>query len=111
MPKSSRWICRDCARVCVSRAALADTWCSCGHYQLANQIEIPRPRVHIEVDWSKAHVSLMGEGMMRAIKEGKARQAKAERLGHHDWRQNVDEDDVLDALWRSLRRRRDGEAR
>jgi hypothetical protein len=34
MPKSSRWICRDCARICVSRAALAKEWCACGHYLL-----------------------------------------------------------------------------
>ena len=111
MPKSSRWICRECAHICCSRADLADTWCTCGQYQLANQIEIPRPRVHIEVDWSKCHVQLTGEGMMRAIREGEARQAKADRLGHLDWQQNVDEDDVLDALWRGIRRRRDGEVR
>ena len=111
MPKSSRWICRDCARICVSRAALAKEWYACGHYLLADPIEIPRPRVHIEVDWSEATVQLTGEGMMRAIKEGEARQAKAERLSHHDWQQNVDEDDVLDALWRGLRRRGKGEAR
>jgi hypothetical protein len=111
MPKSSRWICRNCARVCVSRAALADTWCSCGHYQLANQIEIPPPRVHIEVDWSKATIQLTGAGWARVFKEADARRARSERLGHHDWQQEVDEDDVLDALWRGLRRRRDGEVR
>ena len=48
---------------------------------------------------------------MRLIREGEARQAKAERLGHLDWQQKVDEDDVLDALWRGLRRRRNGELR
>ena len=40
MPKSSRWICRDCARICVCRAALAKEWCACGHYLLADPIEI-----------------------------------------------------------------------
>ena len=111
MAKSSRWICRDCAHICCSRAALADTWCSCGQYQLANQIEIPRPRIHIEVDWSKAHVSLTAEGWLRVLKEAEARRALSERLGHHDWQQDVDQDDVLEALWRGIRRRRDGKVR
>jgi hypothetical protein len=78
------WICRECARIYVSRAALSKEWCACGHYLLPNPIELPRPCVHIEVDWSKAHVSLTGEGWLRATKEGRARRAQAERLGHHD---------------------------
>ena len=73
MPKSARLICRECARICVSRAALADTWCACGQYQLANQIEIPRPCIHIEVDWDKCHVQLTGAGWARVLKEAEAR--------------------------------------
>lgn len=111
MPKSSRWICRDCARICVSRADLANTWCTCGQYQLANQIELPRPCVHIEVDWDKCHVQLTARGWLEVFKKADARRAQAERLGHHDWQQDVDEEDVLDALERGIQRRRNGEVR
>jgi hypothetical protein len=105
MPKSSRWICRECDRICVSRPALSKEWCACGHYLLPDPIEIPRPRVHIEIDWSKCHVQLTAAGWLRVLKEAEARRAQAERLGHHDWQQDVDEDDVLDALDRALQRR------
>ena len=45
---------------------------------LADPSEIRRPCIHHgAIDWSKATVQLTGEGMMRAIKEGEARQAQS----------------------------------
>jgi len=115
MPKKPRWICLEpmCGHIVSSKPTGGPVcgcflWCGREKYLLPDEIEIPRPCIHlgyVDLSGPDCHVQLTGEGMMRAIRKSEARRAAAARSGHLDWQQPVDDDDVLDALWRAMRGR------
>lgn len=105
MAKNPRWICLwpDCGHFVTSRPT--GEFCLCGKYRLPNQIEIPRPCIHLgylDLHGPDCHVQLTGEGMMRQLRKIKMRHAAAERWSHLDWQEPVDADDVRAALARML---------